>query len=206
MATLGFSRADFEVFSIEGFDARTTKIYELSRPRLIRLGNELAPELSRKLRMEFFPHVGKHVRRAVNPPDETWVALGPSPQGYKRFGFLALGISSVGIHARAVVKPQADSRPEIGRQIKAKKAQLEKSFSGTWIQDYNGWDYRALPERMVASEEFFEGLGEELAKKTGGIDVGFGWKAAQVHRLDRNEVIDAFGELEPLYRVIRSAV
>jgi uncharacterized protein YktB (UPF0637 family) len=204
VATLGISRADFEVFSIEGFDARMAKIYELIRPRLIRLGNELAPELSRKLRMEFFPHVAKHERRAMNPPDETWVAFGPSSQGYKRYGYLALGISRVGIHARAVIKAEANSRAEIARQIKSKKTQLEKSFRGTWIQDYKGWDYRALPERMVASEEFFERLGEELAKKTGGIGVGFGWKAAQARWLDRNEVIDAFGELEPLYRVIRS--
>ncbi len=204
MATLGFSRGDFEVFSIAGFNARMAKIYELIRPRLIRLGNELAPELSRKLHLEFFPHVAKHMRRAVNPPDETWAAFGPSAKGYKRYGYLALCISGVGIHARAVVKPEADLRPEMGRLIKAKSAQLEKSFRGTLIQDYKGWDLHAVPEQVVASEEFFAGLTDSLAKKTGGIDVGFGWKAGQVPRLDRSEVIDAFAELEPLYRVIRS--
>jgi uncharacterized protein YktB (UPF0637 family) len=204
VATLGFSRADFEVFSIEGFDARMTKIYELIRPRLIRLGIQLAPELSRKLRMEFFPHVAKHQRREMNPPDETGVAFGPSPQGYKRYGYLALSISSVGIHARAVIKPEADLRVEIARQIKSNKTQLEKSFAGTWIQNYKGWDFRAWPEKIVANEEFFESLGKELAKKTGSIDVGFGWNRAQALRLDRNDVIDAFGELAPLYRVILS--
>ena len=63
MATLGFSRRDFDVFAIEGFNARMAKIDEHIRPRLMRLGIELAPELSRTLRMEFFPHVAKHMRR-----------------------------------------------------------------------------------------------------------------------------------------------
>ncbi len=38
MATLGFLRRDFEVFAIEGFNARMAKIDELVRPRLIRRG------------------------------------------------------------------------------------------------------------------------------------------------------------------------
>ena len=115
MATLGFIRRDFDVFAIEDFNARMAKIYDLIRPRLIRLGIELAPELSRKLHMEFFPHVPRHMRRTANPPDETWTAFGPSRAGYKRYGYLALCISRAGIHARAVVKSDADQRAGDGR-------------------------------------------------------------------------------------------
>ena len=204
MATLGFSRADFEVFAIEGFSARMAKIYERIRPRLVRLGIELAPELSRKLHMEFFPHVAKHMRRTVNPPDETWAAFGPSPRGYKRYGYLALCISGAGIHARAVVKSDADKRPEIARLIESKSAELGKSFRGARIQQYKNWDCRILPDSSAAGPEFFDGLGDALAKKTGGIDVGFGWTARDALNLDRAEVLDAFRELEPLYRLIRS--
>lgn len=204
MATLGFSRADFEVFAIEGFSARMAKIYERIRPRLVRLGIELAPELSRKLHMEFFPHVAKHMRRTVNPPDETWAAFGPSPRGYKRYGYLALCISGAGIHARAVVKSDADKRPEMARLIKSKSEELEKSFRGARIQQYNNWDCRILPDSSAAGPDFFDGVGDALAKKTGGIDVGFGWPVRDALTVDRAEVLDAFRELEPLYRVIRS--
>ena len=204
MATLGFSRGDFEVFAIEGFSARMAKIYERIRPRLIRLGAEMAPELSRKLHMEFFPHVAKHMRRTVNPPAETWAAFGPSPRGYKRYGYLALCISGVGIHARAVVKSEADKRPEMGRLIKSKSAALEKSFRGSKIQQYKNWDCRILPDSSAAGRDFFDGLGDALAKKTGGIDVGFGWPVRDALTVDRAEVLDAFRELEPLYRVLRS--
>jgi len=204
MATLGFSRADFEVFAIGGFSARMAKIYERVRPRLIRLGVELAPELSRKLHMEFFPHVAKHMRRTVNPPDETWAAFGPSPGGYKRYGYLALCISGAGIHARAVVKSEADKRPEMARLIESKSADLEKSFRGTRIQQYKNWDCRILPDSSAAGRGFFDGLGHALAKKTGGIDIGFGWPVRDALSVDRAEVLDAFRELEPLYRVLRS--
>src|SRR5271157_2404303 len=111
MAGLGFTPTDFAVFKVEGFSERMQQIYARVRPRLMRLGNELAPELARKLHLEFFPHVARHARRTVNPPPETWAAFGPSPKGYKRYGYLALCISGEGIHARAVVKSEADERP-----------------------------------------------------------------------------------------------
>jgi uncharacterized protein YktB (UPF0637 family) len=180
------------------------KLYELIRPRLIRLGGELAPELSRKLHLEFFPHVAKHMRRTVNPPDETWTAFGPSPKGYKGYAYLALCISGLGIHARAVVKSEADKRPEMSRLIKSKERELEKSLRGTKIQSYKGWDFQGLPENLNPDQTFFAGLASSLEKKTGGIDVGFGWPVRDALRLDRAEVLDAFRELEPLYRVLRS--
>ncbi|HLX36384.1 MAG TPA: DUF1054 family protein [Candidatus Binataceae bacterium] len=134
MARLGFIRRDFDLFAIEDFNARMEKVYEHISPRLLRLGVELAPELSRSLHMDFFPHVAKHLRRTVNPPDETWTAFGPSRVGYKRYGYLALCISGAGIHARAVVKSEADSRRAMGRSIRSSSPDLVKSFRGTKIQ------------------------------------------------------------------------
>src|SRR5690349_24568521 len=131
MATLGFTPVDFKVFSVEGFNERMQQIYAHVRPKLIRLGDELAPTLARQLHMEFFPHVAKHARRSVNPPPETWAAFGPSPKGYKRYGYLALCISGAGIHARAVVKPEADKRPEMARNLHSRAQQLTTAFKGT---------------------------------------------------------------------------
>jgi uncharacterized protein YktB (UPF0637 family) len=202
VATLGFIRRDFEVFAIEDLSARMAKIDDLIQPRLTRLGNELAPQLSRNLRIEFFAHVASHVRRTANPTDETWVAFGPSRAGYKRHAYLALCISVVGIHARAVVNSAADKRREMGQAIKIKSADLEKSFRGTRIQQYQNWDCRELPRSSIANADFFDGLVDALAKKNGGIDVGFGWPVRDALTLDRAEVLDAFRELQPLYRVL----
>ncbi len=204
MATLGFLRRDFEVFAIDDFNARMAKIYEFVRPRLIKLGNEMAPELSRRLHLEFFARVPKHMRRAANPPDETWTAFGPSRAGYKRYGYLALCVSNVGIHTRAVVNADADDRAGIARLIRSKASDLEKSFRGTKIQDYRNWDYHELPRSCAASANFFEELGDALETRSGSIDVGFGWHVHDALTVDRAEILDAFRELEPLYRVLRS--
>jgi uncharacterized protein YktB (UPF0637 family) len=204
VATLGFTAVDFGVFKVEGFNERMQQIYEHVRPKLIRLGDELAPELARRLHMEFFPHVAKHARRMVNPPPETWAAFGPSPKGYKRYGYLALCISGAGLHARAVVKAEADNRPEMGQKIKARTGQLIKDFKGTKIAHYGKWDFTELPPAEPAGKELFASLAEALSKKTGAIDVGFGWNVRQATKLDRAELLDAFRELEPLYRVIRA--
>ena len=204
MATVGFTAVDFGVFKVEGFNERMQQIYEHVRPKLIRLGNELAPELARRLHVEFFPHVAKHARRTVNPPPETWAAFGPSPKGYKRYGYLALCISGAGLHARAVVKAEADNRPEMRQKVAARTTQLIKDFKGTKIAAYGKWDFSELPTPEPAGKEFFTSLAEALGKKTGGIDVGFGWNLKQAIKLDRAELLDAFRELEPLYRVIRS--
>src|SRR5258708_31737404 len=95
------------------------KIHELVRPRLMRLGSELAPELSRNLRMEFFPHFAKHMRATASPPAETWAARGPSSTGYKRYGSLALCISGSGIHARAIMKTEPSERLETSQNLKS---------------------------------------------------------------------------------------
>jgi uncharacterized protein YktB (UPF0637 family) len=204
VATLGFTRVDFEVFKVEGFNERMQQIYAHVRPKLIRLGDELAPELARTLHMEFFPHVARHARRTVNPPPETWAAFGPSPKGYKRFGYLALCISGAGLHARATVKSEADRRPEMSRILNARASQLVSAFDGTSIARYDKWDFVRIPGQAAANAEFFNGLGQSLEKKSGGIDVGFGWSVKESLRLEREELIDAFRELEPLYRVLRS--
>ena len=206
MATVGFTYNDFRVFKVEDFSARMGEIYARVRPKLLKLGDGLAPELGRKLHMEFFPHVAKHTRRTVNPPSETWAAFGPSPRGYKRYGYLALCISAVGLHARAIVKPEADRRPEMAEKIEARATELEKSLRGTRIARYDQWEFDELPAEAPADRELFGTLGESLRKKTGGIDLGFGWPVSEAVRLDRAELLDAFGELEPLYRILRSVV
>ena len=204
MTTPGFAPADFKVFEVEGFNERMQQIYAHVRPKLLRLGDELAPAIARRLHLEFFPHVAKHARRSVNPPPETWAAFGPSPKGYKRFGYLALCISGVGIHARAVVKSEADLRPEMGRLLKERSAQLAKAFNGTGIARYDRWDFRQMPDECAADADFFSALALSLEKKSGSMDVGFGWPIKDAMRLEREELIDAFRELEPLYRVFRA--
>jgi uncharacterized protein YktB (UPF0637 family) len=205
-ARVGFTPVDFEVFTIADFSERMRQIYGLVRPKLLKLGDELAPELARKLHMDFFPHVARHARRTVNPPPETWTAFGPSARGYKRYTYLALCISGVGLHARCVVKAEADNRPLMARNLRSRAADLVEKFNGTLLARYDRWSFTELPAGEPADHDHFAvTLAENLTKKTGGLDLGFGWNLEEALRLDRAELLDAFRELEPLYRILREA-
>ena len=104
-----------------------------------------------------------------------------------------------------VVKSEADRRPEMARGLVRHAAQLAKSLRGTRVARYEKWDFNALPAETEADDELFTSLADGLGKKTGGMDLGFGWSVREALRLDRAELLDAYRELEPVYRIVREA-
>lgn len=205
MDKLGLTRPDFEVFTIGGFADRMAMIQEQVRPKLVRIGRQLAPELASKLGLELFPHVAKHARRTVNPPPETWCAFGPSAKGYKRYGYLALCVSAAGAHARMVVKTEADRRPQIAQLLRQRARTLARLFAGTPLARYDQWDFKDLPRDGIAGERFWQEAADLVGKKSGVLDVGFGWPAREAVTLDRADLLDAYRELKPLYEICRAA-
>ena len=203
MPALGFRFADFRVFDVPDFGNRMEQIYEHVRPKLMRLGSELAADLRRVTGGEFFPHVARHARRIVNPPPETWVAFGPSAQGYKRDAHFALCISRAGVHARIIVGHESERRAEIAKRLRQCASALVASFHGTRIARYDNWDFRQLPPKVPADRALFESLADRLVKRAGGIDVGFSWPVGDAVNLERAELLDAYRELAPLYRVVQ---
>ncbi|MBI3091332.1 MAG: DUF1054 family protein [Candidatus Tectomicrobia bacterium] len=204
MNRLGFSAEDFRVFEIEGFEARMEALKGLVRPKLEKLGAELAPALREATGEEFHPHVAKHQRRTVNPPAETWVALGPSPRGYKRYGYLALAISGGGLHARVVVKSEADGRARMAANFRKQAKRLNGQLGGVTLRRYDGWDLQGLPQPLGADAQFWEECAAALAKKTGGIDLGLGWAKREALKLDFQAVVEHLAGLMPLYRLTRA--
>jgi uncharacterized protein YktB (UPF0637 family) len=201
---LGITQSDFQIFATEGFSARMQQILDRLQPKLARLGRELAPDLRRVMHAELFPHVARHAHQSVSPR-ETWVAWGPSPKGYTRHGYLALSISRAGVQVRAAVRKEADHRDAMSREIAARADELAKSLGRNRIARYEDWQSDAIPPREPPDRSLFASLAERLARKTGAIDVGFGWPISEALRLERAELIDAFRELEPLYRILRGA-
>ena len=201
MARVGFTSFDFDVFRVAGFDERVEQIYARIRPKLLRLGEQLAPELTRRLGMGFFPHVARHNGRTAAPP-ETWTAFGPSPRGYKSCGYLALCISGAGLHARCIVGAEAVKRSSLDQVVAAHAAQLAHDLRGGPLASYEQWNFRRLPDGAVRDGEWFVSLADRLGERDGRLDLGFGWNRAEAVALERAELIDAFHELAPLYRLV----
>lgn len=89
---LMFTEKDFEIFEIEGLDARMAGIRSTIQPTFQELDDYFAEKLGEKLETEFFVHIAQHRRRTVYPPENTWSALSQKKRGYKMEAHFQLGI------------------------------------------------------------------------------------------------------------------
>ena len=206
MATLGFLRRDFDVFAIDDFSVS---------PGEDRPAGDAAPDAARaRLQSRIVAQPSNGFLSALRPAYATARRILPLKRGRhggrRPSGYTALRISRA-VHlgcghprARRCANPQPTIVPRWRERSSRSRLDLEKSFRGTKIQQYQNWEGRELPNSIAASASFFDGLGDALAKKSGAIDVGFGWSVRDALTVDRAEVLDAFRELGPLYRLILS--
>jgi uncharacterized protein YktB (UPF0637 family) len=204
MATIGFTREDFEIFAIPTFSERMQAIKEHVRPKLTVLGEDLQTTLRTLANSNVFPHVAKHARRTVNPPPETWVAFGPSARGYKKYGYFGLVVSRGGLHTRIVVKDEAPNRLQMAKALMDRAEALAKVFAQQTVARYDRWDYDGIPALVQPAADFWQAVAEMLAKKTGGLDVGIGWPVNRAMKLTEKHVIEAFESLLPVYEITRA--
>jgi uncharacterized protein YktB (UPF0637 family) len=92
MSFTGFTQHDFDTFAIEGLDGRMAAIRERIQPKFKALGDVLAAELSVQSGTEMFLHIAKHLRRKINPPVDTWMAICPNKRGYKQVPHFQVGL------------------------------------------------------------------------------------------------------------------
>lgn len=126
-----FTARDFRVFDIPGFADRMAAIRSRIRPKLERLGAALAPELESLVQAELFPHVAKHARRTVNPPDDTWVAFGPDRRGYKKAQHFKVAISRHCVRLLFEIGPEYAAKPAWAKAWRREAPRLARSLVQT---------------------------------------------------------------------------
>jgi len=194
-----FSKQDMEIFEIPDFAARMGAIRSKIRPKLEALGEELGPLLMNQFKREFFAHTAKHMRRTVNPPDETWVALGPQSRGYKAYIFFSFCVGKAGAQARVVMKDESATRSDLGANLQANQKYFAKHAS-EWkgLADYTRRDSSYRPTAIEELANFCKSSGERLKTvKSALFDVGM-----EVNPLSSSLVQDlakSFDALFPFY-------
>jgi uncharacterized protein YktB (UPF0637 family) len=88
----GFTTKDFETFTIDGLDERMEAIRERIQPKFNQLGQVLSDDLSLLLQNEMHLHIAKHLRRTINPPKDTWLAIAANKRGYKQHPHFQVGL------------------------------------------------------------------------------------------------------------------
>ena len=211
MASGSFTAADFRVFEIDGFKARMEAIRTRIRPKLEVLGKALVSDVSHATGAEAFVHVARHARRTVNPPDDTWVALGPDQRGYKKHGHFKVAISRHCVRFLFEVGPDHADKERWAAAWRKSAPRLGPVFRRVgglvWFKDEHDEDPAAQLEDLDA--EALVHLADELTRtRDGQMVVGRVVPLAEAARLTeaqhRAAAVTTFRTLAPLYRLSRT--
>lgn len=120
----GFSQEAFDVFTIDGLDARMEKIVSVIRPSFEQLGQHFAPSLSALTGEEMVTHIAKHARRTVNPPKDTWVAFAADKRGYKKHPHFQIGLWGTHLFVWYAVIYESPFKEQIAERLEAEIDQI----------------------------------------------------------------------------------
>lgn len=112
-----FTSEDFEVFTVQGLEPRMEQLIAQVRPKLTIMGQQLSPCLSALCGEEMFPHVAKHARRTINPPDDTWVAWAPNRRGYKAYPHFQVGLWSTHLFVQFAIIYESNNKIVFAEQL-----------------------------------------------------------------------------------------
>lgn len=144
----GFAPIDFDGFLLPGLDERMSFIKTGPRPKLIALGQELAPALAELAGHTLYPTVALHARRKVNPPNDTWVAWSANRRGYKMLPHFQVGLWHTHAFIQAGVIYEAAGRAQFAANLLANWPALQGALPGhfRWLEDY------ARPEGILHAD------------------------------------------------------
>ncbi len=202
-----FAVSDFRVFEITGFGGRMHAIAQKIRPKLTLLGEVLSPGIGRLVGAEAFAHVAKHARRTVNPPEDTWVAFGPDPRGYKKHIHFKVAISGNCVRCLFEVGPEHQDKrgwaAAWDRRIGHLVADLSRAKGISWFKDEHDED-PATGVKDFGPERFRAILQDLSRRRDGQLVLGRRLSRAEVTRMTahafQKTALDTFRLLAPLYR------
>ena len=204
----GFTAKDFQVFGIPDFPGRMAAIRGQIQPKLFALAEEIGPNLKPIVGSEAFPHVAKHMRRTVNPPDDTWVAFGPEKRGYKKAQHFKVAISRHSLRFLFEIGPEyADKAKWVRaweREVGRLAVKLKKGPGLGWYKDEHDDEPAALLESL-SFQEIGRLAGELTRRKDGQLVLGCRLDQAEVLRLKprafEQAALVTFGDLASLYKL-----
>jgi uncharacterized protein YktB (UPF0637 family) len=187
------------VFEIPGFSDRMGLIRGTVRPGLVALAGDLSATLSGAGPRGYWPHVASHMRRRVNPPPETWLALGPEKRGYKAYAHSGVFIGAAGLSVRFVLKDEAEAeRRNLGKWLMENGEEFLKwkTSAGAVL------DFGPVHNHPEKSPGLFDqdpaNLGKRLAfNKTASLDLGF----LSYFSTTISDLVERIRGFEPLYLV-----
>ena len=198
-----FTSKDFKVFDLQDFHERMEALRKSIRPKLISIGEALAPKVSAAVDRPLFVHVAKHARRTVNPPDDTWAAFGCDSRGYKKDVHFRVAVSRHCV--RLLFTAGAEYYDKIGfvRAWNGQASRIARNLKElSWFKD----EHEEQPAAGIPSSAEAKKLGGELTRRRDGqFVVGRRIGAREFTRMSPGEfetiAIETFRALGPLFNL-----
>lgn len=197
-----WTKEDFEVFSIDGLDARMQALTTHIRPKFQQLGDYFSTYFSAATGDEFFPHVAKHARRTVNPPRDSWVAFAPYKRGYKALPHFQIGLWGTHLFIIVAVIYEVPQKAEIAARLLQNK-QLFEQLPAHFILSGDHMSPSAAPVEKETLQQLLERL--QHVKKAEFL-VGRHIPAQQAASMSSEEFLkvteETFEALLPIYKTM----
>ncbi|KMK96655.1 YktB family protein [Rossellomorea marisflavi] len=201
----GFTEEDFNVFSIEGLDARMEAIVEKIRPKLDFLGQHFTPSLSVMTGDEVHYHVAKHARRSVNPPNDTWVAFASDKRGYKKHPHFQIGLWGTHLFVWFAMIYEAPGKAAFGRQIEQRVDEIPEMIPGEFVWSGDHMKPDATPYNSMSRDDLLALAKRVQSVKKAELLCGLHLDRDTVTKMSGEELMDkitvAFETLLPLYKM-----
>ncbi|WP_339324151.1 DUF1054 domain-containing protein [Paenibacillus sp. FSL W8-0194] len=159
----GFHSKDFEVFNVPGLEPRMEALIANVRPKLEELGREMAPFLSALCGEEMFPHVAKHARRTINPPNDTWVAWAASKRGYKALPHFQVGMFESHLFIIFAVIYESPNKVTFAKHLEKNRSQVIQSLPAHFYWSMDHMDPGFTPHADMSPKAFSE-MADRLEK------------------------------------------
>ncbi|WP_110929286.1 YktB family protein [Bacillus massiliglaciei] len=203
MTMLKFTEKDFDVFQIDGLDARMEALKENIRPKLEGLAEQFTPKLSIQTGDELHAHVAKHARRTINPPNDTWVAFAANSRGYKMLPHFQIGLWGTHAFIWFAVIYEAPNKAEIGKELEDNLDRLYKEIPSHFVWSKDHTKPEVIPHEVLSKEELKALFQRLQSVKKAEILCGVKLPRDLVTKMSEQEFLktiqDTFDHLIPLY-------
>lgn len=205
MSTVTFNEKAFNVFTVDGLDERMAALKTEIRPKLETLGADLAPKLSEMVGSDMYPHVAKHARRTVNPPNDTWVAWSSDKRGYKKHPHFQVGLWQTHLFVWFALIYESPLKVDFAKHALPEVSMIKKSIPNNFVWSMDHTQPEADSNENVSEDELISMLERlQQVKKSEilcGIHIDRHDSLLQDGEKLQNRIIHTFETLTPLYRL-----
>jgi uncharacterized protein YktB (UPF0637 family) len=158
MTFSGFTSTDFATFTIDGLEARMLAIRERIQPKFRILGEELRDEASMLAGNEMFLHIAKHLRRKVNAPQDTWLAVCNNKRGYKQHPHFQVGIFDDHVFVWFALIYELPHKKAIAEYYLKHFNKIRKLIPKHYVLSFDHMKKEAVTVSSLSEQQFKHGL------------------------------------------------